>query len=570
MSPLWFERKLVDEEGVDRLEAAGYPRLLARLLVGRGISAADEAEKYFSPELRDLASAEELPGIEAAAAEILAALRGKKQIVVWGDYDCDGVAATAILVKVLRALDGAADIRTFIPHRIREGFGFSEGAYKRFCEEFPRVGLVVTVDTGVNAASYIRDLQGRGVRCVVTDHHLPGDELPPCAVVNPDVASSAALAHICGAAVAFFLALYLVKKAQEEGLYKGPKVSGPLLVLAGLATMADVVPLIGQNRILLVQSLRLFSRCAPIGLIELYGRATRRAADHLTAYDYGFKLAPRVNAMGRMDRAEPALELFLVEEREKARALALQVDLKNVERKATEARLTVEAKKLVREGTAAQVINLPEGHLGVAGIVAASVMASVRPCVPVCVVEGNGHGSARAPEGYNVYEALAKCAEFLETFGGHKFAAGLTVKEGEIDHFRERFCEVCAAQCAANEEKGTGGVLYDAEVSAADLSLELAEKVEQMEPFGAGNLEPIFLMRGVHFKSVRVGGQDKNHVFASLEECADGRAIQAVWWRNSARVEELRQGARVHDILFKLKISTFGVRQIELELLEVD
>ena len=564
MSPTWVERK-VDDGRVAELEAAGYPRLLARLLALRGVKDGDGAAHFLEPELGDLAKATELVGMEAAAAEIIAALRAKKQIVVFGDYDCDGVAATAILVRALRALGGGADVRAFIPHRIREGFGFSRGAIERMLEENPKVGLIVTVDNGVNAPESIRALQGRGIRCVVTDHHLPGEELPACPVVNPKVGSSAALSEICGAAVAFFLASYLVQRAQAEGWYSGPKIAGPMLVLAGLATVTDVMPLVGQNRILVSQSLYLFHKLAPVGLRELYARSAKVATAQPTVRDYGFGLGPRVNAMGRIAHAQLALDLILTDDRERSRALAQQVDLKNVERKAIEAEMVKAAREMVQEGAAAQVIYLPEGHLGVAGIVAASVMTGLREPVPVCIIGADLHGSVRAPEGYNVYEALKACGAVLEVFGGHESAAGLTVKAGEVEHFREMFCAAARAQREARGEAFGSRVEYDAELSAADLTLEFAERVQQLEPFGHGNEEPVFLMRGVHFKDVRLLGADGKHLDVQIAEAN----VRAIWWRQGERVEALRKDLTAHDILFKVVVSDFGTRHIELQLLDL-
>ncbi len=564
MSPTWFERK-PDDEMVAELEAAGYPRLLARLLALRGVRGACEAARFLEPSLRDLASPLELGGMEEATDEIIAALRGKKQIVVFGDYDCDGVAATAILVKTLRALDGVADVRAFIPHRIKEGFGFSRAAIERMLEENPKVGLVVTVDNGVNAPEFIRELQGRGIRCVVTDHHLPGEELPVCPVINPKVGGSVAVSEICGAAVAFFLASYLVQRAQAEGRYCGPKLAGPLLVLAGLATVTDVMPLVGQNRILVSQSLYLFHKLAPVGLRELYARSAKVATAQPTVRDYGFGLGPRMNAMGRIAHAQLALDLILTDDRERSRALAQQVDLKNVERKAIEAEMVKAARELVQAGAAAQVIYLPEGHLGVAGIVAASVMAGLEVPVPVCIIGADRHGSVRAPEGYHVYEALKACGAVLEVFGGHESAAGLTVKEGEVEHFREMFCAAARAQREAKGEAFGARVEYDAELSAADLNLEFAESIQQMEPFGHGNEEPVFLMRGVHFKDVRLLGAEGKHLDVLLAEAN----VRAVWWRQGERVEALRKDLTAHDILFKVVVSDFGTRHIELQILDL-
>ncbi len=339
-----------------------------------------------------------------------------------------------------------------------------------------------------------------------------------------------------------------------------------MLVLAGLATVTDVMPLVGQNRILVSQALYLFHKLAPVGLRELYVRGAKVATAQPTVRDFGFGLGPRVNAVGRVGDARVALGLVLEEGREAARGLAREVDMANVERKAIEAKMTAEARGLIVEGAEAQVIYLKEGHLGVAGIVAASVMCGLEVPVPVCIIGADRHGSVRAPEGYNVYEALGACAGVLEAFGGHESAAGVTVKEGEVEHFREMFCAACRAQREARGAAFGARVEFDAELGAADLNLEFAERVRQMEPFGHGNEEPVFLMRGVHFADVRLFGAEGQHLSVQIVEAG----VRAVWWRQGERVEALRKRAVAHDILFTLTISEFGgTRHVELCLVDV-
>ena len=234
---------------------AGIPELVGRILEKRGISAA-EIDDFLSPSIRDLAPARELPNVEAAAEAILSAVRDRRRIVVFGDYDCDGVCATAILVRTLAAF--GADVSPFLPERLSEGYGMSEASVARMLAENPGVGLVVTVDNGINSVENIAFLRGQGVDVVVTDHHLPGEVLPDCVVVNPKVSHPDVFENLCGAGVAFLLAGELVSRAKSAGLYSGPSLAGPLLVLAGLATVTDVMPLLGQNRILVAEALNRF------------------------------------------------------------------------------------------------------------------------------------------------------------------------------------------------------------------------------------------------------------------------------------------------------------------------
>ena len=561
-----WKEKPVDAEEARALAAEGFSPLQARLLALRGVTPA-AAGAYLHPSLRALADPETLPGVAEARARILAHVRAAGRIVVFGDYDCDGVCATAILFTALEALAPGRCGR-FIPERLTEGYGMSDASVARMLSENPGTTLVVTVDNGITSEAQIAALAARGVEVVVTDHHLPGAALPACTVVNPRVAAPAALQDLCGAGVAFMLASALVRQAKAEGLYAGPNVGGPLLVLAGLATVTDIVPVVGQNRILVAEALRRFRSWAPLGLRELFDRAARAGASALTAKDFGFLIGPRINAAGRMGTGADALDLVLARDRERARELARRVDVHNSARKTVEQQMTERAWAQVAPGRAAQVIDLPDGHPGVAGIVAARVLERLEAGaqVPVCVVV-RGHGSARAPEGYNVRDAFAASDEALARYGGHAAAGGFSVREGRLARFRELFEAACAAQAASFGGARPGQAFFDAAVRGADLSFELVSWIRGLEPFGEGNPEPVFALKGVTLADVRPLGQDGRH----LQLTVRGRDCpRAVWWNHGARVEQLRaEGARPRDLFCTAAISTYGEPHVELRLLDM-
>lgn len=532
--------------------------ILKTLLARRGISESDE-ESFLHPSLSRLASPEDLPGIADAAEEILSVVASKRKIVVFGDYDCDGVCAVAILLKALSAI--GADVVSFLPDRLSEGYGMTDASVARMLASQPDVAMVVTVDNGINSVDQVRALRDRGIKVVVTDHHLPGDILPDAdALVNPKVAAPAGLSDLCGSGVAFLLANRLVTDAKRRGLYSGPNVGGPLLVMAGLATVTDVMPLLGQNRILVAEALCRFNRCAPTGLRELHLRAARAGADRLSSKDFSHGLGPRMNAAGRMASAEDALALLMTDDREKAREMARVVDGRNVERKNVEQRMLDEAMSKIVPDAPAQVIDLPDGHQGVAGIVAARVMERLGETVPVCVVAA-GHGSARSPEWINVRDALAACGDALDRFGGHAAAAGFAVKEGRMDDFRQAFCAACAT-CAA------GATVQvepepDVWISPSDVTLELAEALQLLEPFGEGNPEPVFGMKDVLFSDARPVGADGRHLSLALR----GSGLKAVFWNMGEKVEEFRAtSATPRTIRFRLAVSTYIDRHVELHL----
>ena len=336
------------------------PEILETILLRRGVAAADMAS-FLYPSLEDLALPEDLPGIVEAADVVLDAIAANRRVVVFGDYDCDGVCATAIVVKALESL--GARVQPFLPERLSEGYGMSDASVSRMLSEHVGVGLVITVDNGINSIAQIAALKEKGVSVVVTDHHLPGEKLPAAdALVDPRVAAPPHLADLCGAGVAFLLANRLVAEAKRRGVYSGPSVGGPLLVLAGLATVTDIMPLVGQNRIIVSEALKRFGAWAPLGLKELYSRAARIGCDRLTSRDFGFLLGPRINAAGRLASGMDALDLILETNRERAREYALRIDLNNTERKSIEIKMTEEALGKVVPGAPAQVIDLPNGH----------------------------------------------------------------------------------------------------------------------------------------------------------------------------------------------------------------
>jgi len=533
--------------------------IVAKILANRGITA-EEIEEFLNPTIDHLAKPEELPGIVKAADVIIDSLVYRRKIVVFGDYDCDGVCATAILSKTLKALGG--DVSEFIPDRLTEGYGMNDASLARMLKENPGVGLVVTVDNGINSVDQIRDLKMRWMSVVVTDHHLPGEELPDAnAIVDPKVEAPAHLENLCGAGVAFLLANRIVAEAKRRGLYKGGSLGGPLLVLAGLATVTDIMPLRGQNRILVSEALKRFPTCAPTGLKELLARASRSGHDAMTSRGFGFLLGPRINAAGRISSALESLELLTTEDREIVRELARIIDGYNVERKVIEQRMLDEAMTHVVPGAPAQVIDLPDGHPGVAGIVASRVLERLGGTVPVCVRAG-GHGSARAPAGINVREAFVACSDALDRFGGHAAAGGFSVKEGRIDDFRRLLCAYCATldRPAAAAEAANEPEVW---VEAKDLTLELAEELRLLEPFGEGNEEPVFGLRGVTVSDVRPMGADGRHLALTVRPSG----LRAVQWNGGEHVEKLRAaGGRSFDLTFTLVISDYGDRHVELRI----
>lgn len=575
----WRERRAdeTDEARAEAFRSAGLPPILARLLASRGVTE-EGREAFLDPSLTRLARSDDLPGMTEAVQVILPFLHTKRKIVVFGDYDADGVCASAILVTALRRLGGNAE--AFIPHRFGEGYGMTAASLERLWCEHADAALVVTVDNGISSPDEVAKLKVKGIRVVVTDHHLPGENLPKAdALVNPRVQSCPGSADLCGAGVAFFLASALAQAATEKGLYTGPKFGGPLLVLAGLATVADLVPLKEQNRILVAQSLAYFNRCAPCGLRELRDKAARSAAA-LTARDYGFLLAPRINAAGRMKTADAAFDLLVCtdEDREGARQLASRIDGFNGERRGFEQTMYQEACAQIDKAgeedlqavvawDAGCVTGATKGqrwHLGVAGIVASRLLEHYH--VPAAVAVGET-GSVRAPDGYNVHDALAAASEHLVRFGGHAAAGGFTVKPGAFEAFRAAFTTACAKQ-RKEHALDADARDFDGWVEPGDLTPGLYADLRRLEPFGEGNPEPVFGLRGVTLREVRVMGVEGRHLSLAF---VNRDVPRAIWWGHGGRAEDLRKhAARPYDVFFTLTTSGFDSALPHLELRVVD
>jgi len=548
--------------------------IITELLAKRGIVGEEAIEAFLKPTLAALAKPEELPGVVEAADIILDAISGGKEIVVFGDYDCDGVCATAILLRAISAIrENAAT--AFLPDRLNEGYGMSDISVSRMLRMNPRVSLVITVDNGINSIEQVARLRDRGVSVVVTDHHLPSHELDDYgrdgdmmlpdanAIVNPKVEAPESLKDICGAFVAFLLANRLVSEAKRREMYSGPCVGGPLLVLAGLATVTDIMPLLGQNRIVVAEAIRRFQTLAPIGLRELYLRASRSGSDRMTGRDFGFMLGPRINAAGRLASGAEALELLLTEDVDIAHECARIVNGYNDERKKIEQRMSDEAAEKIIPGAAAQVIDLPNGHPGVAGIVAARVMEKLGGTVPVCVIAG-GHGSARSPAHINIRDAFVACADTLERYGGHAAAGGFSVKYGLTDRFRGMLCGYCAAFKQDGEEKPTEH-LPEFWIEPNDVTLALAEEIRALEPFGEANREPEFGFRNATISEARALGQEGRHLLIQVN------GLKAIWWGHAEEIERIRARgtAATWNITFTIEVNDYQERHAELRVTSI-
>ncbi len=579
-----WEDAAADEDAARELSVAlGLPAPVARVLAARGVTTPEAAAAFLSPELKaHLGHPFEFPGARAAAERLWAAVREGREIVVFGDFDADGVAAAAVLATALRHIGGAVEV--FLPVREPEGYGLTFAALERCLLERGRApGVLVTVDCGIGSVAEVDYLRGKGIEVIITDHHEPGAELPQAAVlVNPRLAASKGTENLCGAGVAFKVAHALVEVGKAEGWYQGANLCGELLAAVGLATVTDVVPLTGENRLFVSSALKHWGRFAGEGLRALLSRASPRTVETLDAYTFGFLLGPRINAAGRMDSAMVAYELLTTRDRDRAAELAVRLEGFNGQRKGVEERIIAAARlQCGLDGAAgavgAAVVVGSDGrhagaagwHPGVLGIVAARLSdAAGRPAAVVAFDEtGAGRGSVRAGEGYHALKALTAAGAALAGFGGHERAAGFHVKPGAFEQFRQLFCEACAGQAAA------GGAVrrltVDGWLEPGQVSLELYREQQRLAPFGMGNPAPRWGLRGVTVERAQPVGASGEHLQFTFK-LRRGERLRGVWFRHGGVTEDVRAAGGLFDVVFELSRSDFnGDSSAELKVVDM-
>jgi single-stranded-DNA-specific exonuclease len=500
------------------------PEFLARVLIRNGFGDFESATDFLQPRLRQLENPFVLPEMERAVDRIRRAIRAGEGIVLYGDYDVDGVASLALLQRILTA--AGARVKCFLPLRAEEGYGLSASGVDRCFEEHsPK--LLIAVDCGTNSAREVANIRNRGADVIILDHHEISSERPHCAaLVNPKAGGS--FDYLCSAGVAFKLVHALLKQAPD------PRIDlKDYLDIVALATLADLVPLVGENRILVHRGLKQMTRTRWPGLAALMTVANVRPP--LRGSDIGFRLGPRINASGRLGTALESLRLLLCDERREAEQLADSLDRQNRARQSVERALITEVEQWVEEyydakSHASIVAGRREWHHGVLGIVAARIMR--RHHRPTLLVgfddEGLGKGSGRSIEGLSLVEALRQCACHLEKFGGHEMAAGVTVQEDRFEDFRRAF-EISTRE-RVNDEILTPKLRLDAELPMEDISFSLLETQELLEPYGMGNSQPIFAARMVAPAAAPRVLKEKH---LRVDFRAGRRLVQAIYFRGA-------------------------------------
>lgn len=558
MQKIWRPRAECDiptflAQWADKLSVS--PRL-AGLLWQRGQRSLEAMDAFLCPGLRHLMRPEEIPGLTDAARALADVLTRGETLAVWGDYDVDGVTASAVVVDFLRRRGYAA--RPYIPARLEEGYGLNRQGLERLREE--GVHAVLTVDCGISATAEALRATELGLTLIISDHHLPGPELPQArAVVNPKLAEGPGV-DLAGVGVAFFLMAALNKLLPGD-----PIDIRPFLDLVALGTLADVVSLSGPNRILVKNGLLVIAEAPRPGILALKEASGYAARARLEASQVVFGLAPRINAAGRLGRADEALALLLAPGLDSARPLAEMLNDLNIKRRAEEDAIVTEAMEqaLPQAQSPGIVLYAPHWHQGVIGIVASRVVeAHYRPTLILTEEQGRIKGSGRSISEFDLHAALTACASLLSSFGGHRQAAGLSLAHDNLEGLRLRFPQAVTDQLGP--EMPLPSLKLDGELPFGDIHQAFLKELDLLGPFGCGNPEPVFTSGPVTVRSRRAFGA--NHVSLDVRDDTAGVTLRAKAWRQADALGPDIQGKTLR-LAFTPKLDTYnGLASVELRL----
>lgn len=565
MESRWVIDQNVDEVAVDHLaKELGIPPVLARILLKRGIDCFDKAKIYFNPNLDRLHDPFLMLDMDLAAQRLHKALENGEKIMVYGDYDVDGVCGSSLLYLVLSRMVGTR-VNYYIPDRISEGYGLSKDAIQRFADQ--GISLIVSIDCGVTAVEEVQFARDIGVEVIICDHHEPGDKLPPAVAVldpkRPDCPYPFKELAGVGVGFKFMQGLY-----QHLGLNEAEL--DEYLDIVALGSCADIVPLVDENRILVSHGLQLINHRPRFGVKALLESSGVDRKD-ITVGLIVFVVAPRINAVGRMGDARRAVQMMCANSLQRARVFARELERENKNRRSVDENTFKEAletaeKHFDSERDRAIVLYKEGWHPGVIGIVASRIVERYyRPTVMISVVDGIGKASARSIADFNIYEAIKECSEFLEAFGGHKYAAGLTIKQENIPAFAEKFKAVADRQIT--DDDLIPRMRVDCEVELKDFDERLMRLLKLMGPFGPLNLRPVFVSRNLNVvgEASVVGS---NHLKLSVEQ--NGVKMNAIGFNLGDQIERVVANKGILDCAYVVEENYWnGRKELQLRLKDI-
>jgi len=557
---------------VDALaKAAGVPAPVASLLLQRGVAGAAAAAQFLHPTLDQLLDPYALHGMAVAVARIQQAITASEPILIYGDYDVDGTTAIVLLKTAIEILGGT--VRYHIPHRLRDGYGMQAEVLTRAAAEGVR--LVISVDTGIRAFAAADEAARLNLDLIVTDHHLPEATLglpQALAILNPNQPDCAyPCKHLCGAGVAFKLAQALLEAVDPQRARE--KLLPSFLKMLVLATVADAVPLLGENRVIASLGIDALRRPVNAGLRALFEVAQLDPARRpLTAGDIGFRIGPRINAAGRMDIASEVVELFTTRDPARARELALKLDQLNTDRRAAEAavlaQIEIQIDAMLAAGTidhqGCLVIDGDGWHRGVLGILASRVVERTgRPALVLSHEDGEAHGSGRSISGFHLLDALESCHDVFVRFGGHAHAVGFSLTSARVPELRDRLQQHAAIRLTPQilERK----LACSAELPLHQIDLPLYQSLRLLEPYGMGNEEPVFIARNLTLDAAPLIMKEQ-HIRMRVRDSETVMKVLGWRWAERVRALALDAGSRI-DLAYRLRMNEhpdFGGLELEI------
>ncbi len=559
----WVKKKANEEKVKHLCEALNIHPAICAILVQRGIETYEQARLFFRPELSHLHDPFMMKGMKKAVDRICEAIEWHERIIVYGDYDVDGTTSVALFYSFLKS-NYKGELSYYIPHRYREGYGISKGGI-----DFAHANgytLMVTLDCGIKSVEMISYAKSLGIDIIVCDHHLPDAELPPAyAILNPKQADCKyPYKELSGCGIGFKLASALAMhwKQPMENVYK-------YLDLVATSIAADIVPLDGENRILAYYGVKRIneSPCLAISTLKELGGVTRP----LSVTDLVFVIGPRINAAGRMDDAKKAVEFFIETDPEKIQSLAAALHSDNDDRKEVDKSTTEEALAIMQEDERmwhrkSTVLFRPHWHKGVVGIVASRLIDHYyRPTILLTSANGKATGSARSVSGFNIYEAIHACRDLLDNYGGHFFAAGMTMAETRVEEFILRFEEVVAASITPDQE--IPEIEIDSEIPLALVKPATYNLIKQFEPFGPANMKPVFMSTQVHDYQGKSNIVKEQHLRIVAHQ-KNGSVIEGIGFGLADKYELVRSGA--FDMVYNMEENEFnGTTRLQVKVIDI-
>ena len=532
--------------------------LLATILVNRNILETENLEKFLKPTRNDFHDPFLMPDMKIAVERILKAIENKEKIIIYGDYDADGITSITVLKSFFK--DIGVEVSSYIPNRLEEGYGLNKPAVKKIVDD--KYNLMITVDCGISAIEEIDYANSLGIETIVTDHHEVGEKLPNAlAIVDAKRKDNMyPCRDLAGVGVVFKLiqALSIKLNLKEESYLK-------YLDIVCIGTISDIVPLVDENRVIAKLGLMLVNQTKNLGLKSLLMSSGYKKIDSTTI---SFGVAPRINACGRMGHAEEALKLFLSNNLNEVQELTKKLNDYNVKRQDIEKRIYEEAVKQIEERNLNKnntiIVAGENWHHGVIGIVASKITEMYfKPSILLCNEGDESKGSGRSIPGFDLHDALMKCLDHIEKFGGHSMAIGITIKKSELEQFSQSLENVAKEE---HTEEIVPIVQIDAKISLSDINKEMVESLNQLEPFGEGNKMPIFVIKNLKIDSIRALTEGK-HLKLTLRE--GNNMVNAIGFNMGSLAEEYKIGDKI-DVAGMLEINSFnGVDSVQINLKDI-